>query len=353
MTQEYDEGREHVVELFAKGIGYGDGAISTGSRFEDGTLTPELLQSTLEIIEQSEDVFPRVDPDANDDGCGDGRPTGRVFRWLKRNGQKYLETFQKSRRRAKVFGGGLVVVASMLRVIKGQPDERDSVLQDRNEAAGYLHGLGVEYGAHTDNHAHGDNCGCGAIDNYPKITAHVTQFAPQLRRTMQALYGEEEFAANKQSIDDVFAYYRQLTAHEATYFRDAAGKRTMALLEDQGTVIKQLEDAHLEAVIVLNDVDGTTFDQRELDRLIQERHGEEATIQAFVVDTWRGRMYAEAMAKIAAMTFPEQDAESVRQRAYADFMIRSTLAVAATLTAGDLPVITRRYADKPSFALTD
>lgn len=113
-----------------------------------------------------------------------------------------------------------------------------------------------------------------------------------------------------------------------------------------------LVDAHEEDLIVANDIDGTTFDQRAFDALMQEKLGEDAPeVQVFAVDTWRGRMYADAMVKLAAEKLPHADADVVRKKAYADFLIRSTLAVAATLTRGDLPVFGRLYSDKPHVGL--
>lgn len=81
-------------------------------------------------------------------------------------------------------------------------------------------------------------------------------------------------------------------------------------------------------------------------------YGEDAPeVQVFAVDTWRGRMYADAMVKLAVEKLPHADGDSVRKKAYADFLIRSTLAVAATLTRGDLPVFGRLYSDKSHVGL--
>ena len=65
-------------------------------------------------------------------------------------------------------------------------------------------------------------------------------------------------------------------------------------------------------------------------------------IQAFVVDVWRGRMYATLVA-VEALRVLKLDQAWAYKVAYADFLMR-TCATSATLTAGDQPAIYRGYA---------
>ena len=343
-TYEDDAQTPEVVTLAPQGLGFGEGAISTQARIENEGLSQHDLLIAREIVRNDPDVFTDVDPDAQDDGCGDGRSVVRIYR-RDENGREV--TFGKSRRRAKIFGGGLTASASMLRSVAGPLKDGETVLGDRKFMAAQLDKLGIQHGAHTDNHAAGEKCGCGAIDNYPKITANTLKFKGQILATMQALYGES-YAENQSAIEQVFARYGELVEDEA-YFSDAAGRQTMDLIEGEGAVIKELGDAHLEGVVVLNDREGTTFDQRKFDEKLRAQ-GVESEIQVFVVDTWRGRMYADAVAKIAVENGMAADYEAARQVAYADFMIR-TLAVAATLTGGDLPVEARMSEGREDFAL--
>ncbi|OYX53564.1 hypothetical protein B7Y92_02280, partial [Candidatus Saccharibacteria bacterium 32-50-13] len=67
-------------------------------------------------------------------------------------------------------------------------------------------------------------------------------------------------------------------------------------------------------------------------------------VQAFSVDVWRGRAIADKVAEVAQAEDPTADADHAWKVAYADFLVR-TLAVAGTLTAGDLPVYRRRTAE--------
>jgi hypothetical protein len=180
----------------------------------------------------------------------------------------------------------------------------------------------------------------------------VLQFRDGITSTLRALYGDQ-YADNEQAINEVFEFYETLVTSHPDYFVDAAGASTMNLIEDDGAFIKQLSDTHLEDIIVINDVEGTTFDQRAFDAELRELLGDDSVqLQAFTFDTWRGRMYADAMSQAAYERDNTLDIGHIRKKAYADFLIRSTLAVAATLTAGDLPVIGRTSANKHHYALT-
>lgn len=118
----------------------------------------------------------------------------------------------------------------------------------------------------------------------------------------------------------------------------------MQKILESGAVVKELSGHHVEETIIVNDVKGTTLDQQYFTQEVKNACVEEKkpqTIQAFSIDIWRGREIADLVADIAYGQDPSTDRENVRKIAYADFLIR-TLAVAGTLTAGDLPVYQRR-----------
>jgi hypothetical protein len=334
-----------VVCVTDEGLGFGEGSISVHKRIELGELTSGEILLAREVIQDDPEVFVPVDADAPDDGCGDGRKAAYIYRMNMETGE--IEKFSKSRRRAKLFGGGLIVASSMWRAVSGPSLNQETVLGDREYIAGELKEMGITYGAHTDNHAEGDNCGCGAIDKYPKITENIIKYRQEIETTLKVLYGGS-LDDNKAAIDSVFNTYETLLA-DNIYFSNAAGSKTMELIEEKGAVIKELSNDHLEGFVVLNDIDNTTLDQRVLDDKLAEK-GIQSEVQAFVVDTWRGRMYADAIAKIATRSNPEMNFNTVRATAYADFLIR-TLAVSSTLTAGDQPVLVRMREGKSDFAL--
>lgn len=343
-TAELEQTHE-VVDLAPNGLGYGEGKISTQTRIEKGEISSGDLQVAGEIIQDDPEVFVPVDADAPDDGCGDGRRVKRVLRLNEET--DIIEELNKSRRRAKVFGGGLMAASSMWRSIAGTPQYGETVLGDREFIAVKLKEMNIAHGAHTDIHASGDNCGCGAIDGYPNMTRNAGVYKKEIIGTLRALYGDS-FESNRAAIESVFATYGVLTDDE-DYFSNAQGAKTRDLIASNGSVIKELDAEHLEGKVVLNDIEGTTFDQRKFDEKLQAQ-GVTAEIQVFVVDTWRGRMYSDAMAQVAADTLEGVDYEEARQKAYADFLIR-TLAIAATLTKGDLEVKGRMREERKDFAL--
>ena len=328
-----------VICLLPDGLGYGEGSISSE------TMSAKGLAVAGEILRTDSEVFVTVDADASDDGCGDGRRVVRVMRLNEET--DVIEELRKSRRRAKIFGGGLMVASSMWRSIAGAPQHNETVLGDRLFIAGKLADMNISHGAHTDTHAHGDNCGCGAIDKYPDMTKNAGVYKQEIIQTLQALYGDT-YTDNLDAIKSVFATYDVLVDDDA-YFSNAQGAKTRDLIASSGSVVKELGEEHREGKIILNDIEGTTFDQRKFNDKLQEA-GVTEEIQVFVVDIWRGRMYADAMANVAFETLDDVQYEEARQKAYADFLIR-TLAVAATLTKGDLEVNARMRDGHADFAL--
>lgn len=334
-----------VTVITKDGVGFGDGSIGTATRLERGDLTAEAVDAAIDIVCTSEQAFVDVDPAITDDGCGDGRPV--VETWVTDDEGNEIH-YSKSYARAKLFGGGLVVGASMWRAINGTPEAGMTVLGDRSLVASELEKRGIKFGAHCDSHASGDACGCGAIDQYPAISAYVVKYKQQILDTLKAVFYKDAYGDVEPAVEQVIASYELLAANE-TYFSNASGAQTMDLLADVKTVIKKLDGEHKEAIVVLNDVEGTTLDQPRMGELLRSR-GVTESVQAFAVDTWRGRMYADALAQIAHEHGVSEDIGYLKQVAYADFLIR-TLAVAAKLTAGDLPVIARTRAGQQNFAL--
>ena len=339
-----DAEKEHqptVVELIAPdGLGFGEGGISVKSQIEQGILTSDTPRIIHELLTDDPKVFKSVEVD--DDGCGDGRPWTKIIQeYRDENGEKKVNLFGKSKLRAKVFGGGLGAAASMWRAIQGIPLDDQSVGGDRAFMAGKLAAADFHHGAHSDDHAEGQNCGCGAIDKYPVITTNAIKYRDQITGTLEALYGDE-FDDNKEAVEQVFGVYEALADKEG-YFADASGKQSMEQILESGAVVKELAGHHIEETIVVNAVTGTTLDQQYFTETVKSASGTDKPriVQAFSVDVWRGRDIADTVTAIAIAENPEADTGSVWKLAYADFLIR-TLAVAGTLTAGDLPVYRRR-----------
>ena len=90
---------------------------------------------------------------------------------------------------------------------------------------------------------------------------------------------------------------------------------------DSGKIVKELTGKHLEMYIVLNDVEGYTVNQE----LVREVSGDQ--VQVFAVDVWR-------LKELAAELYEQPEEQALALKS----MLVYTLAVAATLTKGDLPV---------------
>lgn len=335
MREDIDMREIKVNVLSDKGLGYGEGSISVQDQLDKGELSSEALDGAIDIVQKDPTVF--VPVEAHDDGCGDGRATKRIYRFMdKLTGR--IETFKKSVPRAKIFGGGLIVASSMWRAVSDKPNEQDSLESDRHAIADLLKEHGIGFGAHTaDSHTSETTCGCGAIDKYREITANVLKYRTSIEGTLRVLYGDS-YEDNQEAVAHVFGLYGSL---DTDYFQEENGKKTMEFIETQGAVVKELTEGHLEDMVVLNDIEGTTLDQEKLRKKLREK-GISPDTQAFVVDVWRGRMYASLIAEKAQESL-KMDKDWAYKVAYADFLMR-TCATSATLTTGDQPVIYRGYA---------
>lgn len=282
------EPKETTVQLIApEGLGFGSGGTSIQEQIEKGILTAEAPQHIYDVLTHDPNAFKAVE--ADDDGCGDGRPWRKIISMTLEKGRDKIKLHKTSLLRAKVFGGGLVTASSMWRAIKGMPNDGETVGQDRKVMATALDKRSFKHGAHSDDHAHGNNCGCGAIDNYPLVTANAVKYRKEITGVLEGLYGNE-FQENKNAIESVFGIYETL-AKDDDYFSDASGKQSMEQILRSGAVVKELSGNHLEETIVINNVRGTTLDQAYFTQEVKNACVEERkpqTIQAFSVDIWRG-----------------------------------------------------------------
>lgn len=312
MDNEFSMGEQKLMKdvevvRLADGLGYGEGSISYLDRANEAG--SEFLQKAEAII-TSADVLVPVDTDKSgqqidDDGCGDGRRSGRIFHGT-------VEKF-KSLHRPKVFGGGVAMATASL---IGQGKAFGSTLQESfSSGISTLKDKLIDFGGHTDTHAHGDNCGCGAIDKAPNVVANVVKYREQITSSLGALN------VDVGPLDAVLGNF----AKYASEIQDQpySGKNVMGEIVNNGKIVKELADDHLEMYVILNEVEGFTVDQEKI------REVTEGKAQAFVVDVWRLR-------QIAARIHDGKDAEAENQSFISELVY--TLGVAATLTKGDLPV---------------
>jgi hypothetical protein len=305
------------VTRLADGTGFGGGNISSGEKYE-------LLNRVDEIVQNSPNLLVPVDRDDDgtpliDDGCGDGRFVKLVVR-----SERILK---RSLNRAKLFGGGVTMTTAAL---VGLGEAEDKPLNDVFDLSiNTLEEKGIDFGGHTDEHAKGENCGCGAIDKAPETFFAALKFKDEITSIIEDLT-----VNNADDLEDIFVNYSRYTTHVIAEHPDYSGKKVIDRIAGAGKVIKQLGGEHKELGIVLNAVKGFTVNQK----LVREETDDEA--QIFAVDLWRLEDNAKRL-------FPEDRAK--QYKAFLSGLVH-TLAVAAVLTKGDLPVYLTQDSGVPAAA---
>lgn len=271
---------------------------------------PYILDLVDSAITQSSEILTEVDKDdeghiLDDDGCSDGRETILVYQLDK--------VYKRSLNRAKVFGGSVAMAAaSMIGVGRVHDKSLNEVFET---AVSTLNEKKLNFGGHTDEHAHGDNCGCGAIDRAPDALFAALKYEEPIRDVINAL------GISSNGIDEVFANFRGYVGAWPEQ-EDYKPLNVMDRIFRAGKVVKRLGGPHRERRILLNQVRGYTVNQKLIRDVTQGR------AQAFAVDTWR-------LEDIAANLYNDQP--DLQHQALLSELVY-TLAVAAVLTKGDLPV---------------
>ena len=294
--------------------------ITDGLNFGVGTIASSGIDTSLleqvEAVIQSDAILVPVDHDGMgafvaDDGCGDGRPVGLVF-------EGELQR-RYSLHRPKVFGGGATMMAAIL-IGTGQAQSQPlSALFVQAMAA--MAQKGLTYGGHTDDGAQAPACGCGAIDKAPQIIAAAHEYQANIKDVVAVL------GISVAEIEEVFAqfaaYGQSLSADD-----EYSGKAVIDAMLANNKVVKQLIGDHKEAFIVLNTVKGATVNQGVA------RDVTDGAVQVFGVDVWRLQQIADMLPE------PQQHQALLAELVY-------TLATAAVLTRGDLPVfVVEKNADQ-------
>jgi hypothetical protein len=289
--------------------------ISDGLRFGDGQITgqdePEVLARTDEAIQQAEILVP-IDRDDNreqiqDDGCGDGRGVKFVYR--------RKEILKRSLNRAKVFGGSVVMTAASL---IGVGDAGGRPLNEVfDKAVDSLETKGMDFGAHTDEYATGENCGCGAIDRAPEALVAALKYEKSIRAVIKLL------GVDTTELDNVYANFRRFF-NEMPKQSPYSGRKVMERIVGAGKVVKELAGIHRERRIILSTVRGYTVNQALV------RQATDGRAQAFAVDVWR---LEDIATNLYAGNPVKQSQAFLSELVY-------TLAISAVLTKGDLPVDT-------------
>jgi len=286
-----------TVKRIAKGFEFGYGSISAGEEDPD----------TLVLLDKA--IHPPgilVPVATQDDGCSDGRPAILIF--------KKQEIFKRSLHRAKVFGGAVVMtVASKIGLGDAHNRQLDEVFEDSIDT---LVDKKVSFGAHTDEYAHGEDCGCGAIDRAPEALLAVLKYKDQIHTVITDL------GVDPTGLDEVLDNFGQYIGGTLSQPKPYSGRQVMDRIIAADKVVKKLGGKHLERRILLNQVRGYTVNQK----LIRLVTGGKA--QVFGVDIWR-------LEDIAKKLYPDQPEK--RHKAFLSELVY-TLGTSAVLTKGDLPI---------------
>lgn len=288
--------------------------VTDGLEFGEGNISgldadAETLNIVDETIHTDAEIIVKVDEDGgqqiDDDGCGDGRETGLVFRGF--------TLLKRGLYRPKVFGGALMM-ATAAKIGLGRAGETDlqTVVE---QSMDLLKESGVNFGAHTDEYAEGPNCGCGAIDRAPDILRAAVRYEQAIRGAIKALGVADD------ELDTVYQNFRDYATNlpeDSSY----SGRKVMDRIAGMGKIIKRLRGTHNERRIIINAVEGYTVNQA----LIRQKTNGKA--QVFAVDSWR-------LSDIANKMYEHRPVE--QQRALLSGLVY-TVATAAVLTKGDLPI---------------
>ena len=288
------------------GLGVGEGSIS-GNAIANAAGTS--VMGRVEAVIASPEILVAVSRDddgrlIDDDGCGDGRIAKVVMRGH--------EILHRSLHRAKVFGGGCTMtVADLI----GSDDTDDTLLATFNDAINILAERMINFGAHTaDQVPTPDKCGCGAIDGAAEAITWAVSHRDAITQQFEML---GVLTDGLGEVLDNFEKFASKTAGQTFH-----GADVMELIVSRGKIVKQLSGVHVEACIILNYVKEQTLDQGRIHSV------SDGNVDIFGVDVWR-------MQELAKDLHPED--ERAEFRAFQSMLVY-TLAVAAILTKGDLPV---------------
>ena len=206
-----------------------------------------------------------VDADmASPTRCVDGRP---IKGW-KKSSEKPL---------GPKVAGGTAHAALAHRIVDVQSLRNDLIFEhDIEFVIKRYTQIGIGFGGHIDDHAHGFNTGCGAVDNIDLILKKLRRPEPQehLRGLAKLIMGDAYEGAHV--TNEVIGRMLFLNALKPTYLpkvnNDPKGeylykKTIVRTIRKASTATREpvpaLTGAHNEVAVILNFVKGKTFDNHK------------------------------------------------------------------------------------------
>ncbi|QHN42731.1 hypothetical protein GII36_02575 [Candidatus Mycosynbacter amalyticus] len=186
-----------------------------------------------------------------------------------------------------------------------------------------------DVGGHTDTHASGDNCGCGAVDRVEEIYTKITDQGEKIRELAEAIYGEP--------IDNATHARILSNAQSHTEFDTGAKIRKTfeASMSQPGsdTLMENLEGSHNEKIALINVVPSTTLSRQDMQKVLGN------DLQAFNVDAWA---FEKTAASVAASS---EDARAIHIA-----MLYYNVATALTLCGPNMRIVVRSEQSVPEEA---
>ncbi|TAK58766.1 hypothetical protein EPO14_02995 [Patescibacteria group bacterium] len=233
--------------------------------------------------------FVMADTDAPE-RCIDGRPK------VKKGARGHLQEMHLGPQTP----GGTPAMTLAYRIMNaGTLPEGKKFCDDLKDTIGLCKKHGISFGGHIDDHNHGFNCGCGAIDKIPEIFKKILE--PEFKESasvyLKAILGERFDADVMQSL---IGRADELNAQNGNYLEQTADgdylfrKKVIETLETEATNVQPVEELigdHREIALVVNLVPGSTFDR---DAFTKAQGSE---VQAFNYDFWVSEDFANKLFK--------------------------------------------------------
>ena len=292
------------VTRIVDGLAFGHGDLS-------GQEDPGLLAVVDRTIHESNRIIVPIDADdsgetIDDDGCGDGRGVKTTF--------THEKVFKKSLNREKVFGGAITMLAA-IRIGSGDASG-ETVNEVFENAITTADEIDINFGGHISEKRAEGCCGCGAIDNFPEALLAILKYDDSIRGVLTVLGTDTE------NLDKSFGNFRDFVVNDLPKQTEYSGNIIMEKIIGKGKVVKELAGSHREKRIILNTVPGFTVNQG----LIRQASGEKA--QVFATD----------LARVDKIAEQSSGGDLDKKRMAVQSELIYTLAIAAVLTKGDLPV---------------
>lgn len=258
------------------------GSIDPQLRVDSGEILDDKVN---ELTQRLDEFYEQIDAEAIPKWCVDGRGT---------DGEHPLAPNAAGGTYSLVVADALIDAEALL-----ANNEKKTSADHAQRLFSALTNNGYDIGGHTDDHAEGENCGCGACDKMAQIFDFIAN-------NIEVVSG---FAAKLGvEINDDLKYKisqnaRLLLANEYV----SSGKKMIGVIEDKAgnDHVQKLTGSHNEVVLAVNTKSGTTLDRPALAKEFGDDY------QAFNLDVWALKSGVEAIATNPEEEFPEKFAAAV------------------------------------------